>query len=157
MDQYNYLHQQAWNYFALHAQQRLTTVNFYLVVATTLTAAAVASFDKDFGSPWLRFAAGLLLSLLSFAFWRLDFRNRELIKAAENALRSFESEDKVSRGEREVPVEWLFTREHQQSERRRASTSWIGCLVLHSYSHVLNVLFGSFLFGGALIAVLAIK
>ena len=71
-----YLRQQAWDYFALHAQQRLTTVNFYLVVATTLTAAAVASFQEDFGFPGLRLPAGLLLALLSFAFWRLDLRNR---------------------------------------------------------------------------------
>ena len=40
MSRDDYLHQQAWNYFALHAQQRLTTVNFYLVLATALTAAA---------------------------------------------------------------------------------------------------------------------
>ena len=33
MSRDDYLHQQAWDYFALHAQQRLTTVNFYLVVA----------------------------------------------------------------------------------------------------------------------------
>lgn len=157
MDRHNYLHQQAWNCFALHAQQRLTTVNFYLVVATTLTAAAVASFDKEFGFPGLRLAAGLLLSFLSFAFWRLDFRNRKLIKSAEDALRSLESNEQLTRREGETPVEWLFTREQQQSELRKATTSWLGCLVLHSYSHVFNVLFGSFLVAGALIAALAIK
>ena len=74
MSRDDYLHQQAWNYFALHAQQRLTTVNFYLVVATALTAAAVASFGENFEFPRVRLAAGLLLSLLSFAFWRLDFK-----------------------------------------------------------------------------------
>ena len=44
------LRQQAWDYFALHAQQRLTTIKFYLVIATTLTAAAVASFGKTSNS-----------------------------------------------------------------------------------------------------------
>ena len=75
MSRDDYLHQQAWDYFALHAQQRLTTVNFYLVVATALTAAAVALFGENFRFPGLRMPAGLLLSLLSFAFWRLDIRN----------------------------------------------------------------------------------
>ena len=69
MSRDDYLHQQAWNYFALHAQQRLTTVNFYLVLATALTAAAVASFGENFQFSGMRLAAGLLLSLLSFAFW----------------------------------------------------------------------------------------
>ena len=68
MSRDDHLQQQAWNYFALHAQQRLTTVNFYLVVATALTAAAVASFGDNFEFPGVRLAAGLLLSLLSFAF-----------------------------------------------------------------------------------------
>ena len=101
MSRDDYLRRQAWDYFALHAQQRLTTVNFYLVMATALTAGAVASFDESFRFPGLRLPTGLLLSLLSFAFWRLDFRNRELIKAAEAALRSFEAGDRVDDGNEE--------------------------------------------------------
>ena len=153
----NYLQQQAWNYFALHAQQRLTTVNYYLVVATTLTATAVASFSEDFGFPGLRFPAGLLLSLLSFAFWRLDFRNRELINAAEATLRSLEASSGIDDSNGKPPVEWLFTREHCQSEERRATASWANRIVPRTYSHVFNVLFGSFLVVGFLIAGLAVQ
>ena len=157
MNRDEYLHHQAWNYFALHAQQRLTTVNFYLVLATALTAAAVASFGENFGFPGLRLPAGLLLSLLSFAFWRLDYRNRELISAAEAALRSLEANGGVGDGNGEPPVEWLFTREHRQSEERTGETGWTSYVVPHTYSHVFNVLFGSFLLTGFLIAVLAVK
>ncbi len=74
MSRDDYLHQQAWNYFALHAQQRLTTVNFYLVLATALTAAAVASFGENFQFPGVRLAAGLLLSLLSFCLLEARFQ-----------------------------------------------------------------------------------
>ena len=157
MNRDDYLHQQAWNYFALHAQQRLTTVNFYLVVATTLTAAAVASFGENFGFPGLRLPTGLLLSLLSFVFWRLDFRNRELIKAAEAALRSFEASGRIDDGNGEPPVEWLFTREDRRSEERKLQTSWTSYVVPYTYSDVLNVLFGSFLVTGFLIAILAVR
>ena len=152
-----YLQQQAWNYFALHAQQRLTTVNFYLVVATTLTAAAVASFGENFAFPGLRLPTGLLLSLLSFAFWRLDFRNRELIKAAETALRSLECRGRVGESHREPPVEWLFTGEERRSNERKGATGWKRYTVPHTYSDVFNVLFGSFLVAGLLVAVLAVK
>ena len=158
MSRDDYLHQQAWNYFALHAQQRLTTVNFYLVVATALTAAAVATFGENFGFPGLRLPAGLLLSLLSFAFWRLDFRNRELIKAAEAALRSREASGRIDDdGNGEPPVEWLFTREHRQSEERKKATDWRSCVMPHTYSHVFSVLFCSFFVAGLLIAVLAVR
>ena len=152
-----YLKQQAWNYFALHAQQRLTTVNFYLVVATTLTAAAVASFGENFGFPGLRLPTGLLLSLLSFVFWRLDFRNRELIEAAETALRCLEGSGPVGDINREPPAEWLFTREYRQSKEREGATVCGRHMVPHTYSDVFNVLFGSFLVIGFLVAVLAVK
>ena len=158
MSRDDYLHQQAWNYFALHAQQRLTTVNFYLVLATALTAAAVASFGENFEFPGVRLAAGLLLSLLSFAFWRLDFRNRELIKAAETALRALEaSGPRIDDGNGEPPVEWLFTREHRQSAERKRAAAWTSHVVPRTYSHVFNVLFGSFLVTGFLIALLAVR
>ena len=157
MSRDDYLRRQAWDYFALHAQQRLTTVNFYLVVAIALTAAAVASFDGNFQFPGLRLPAGLLLSLLSFAFWRLDVRNRELIKAAEAALRSFEASEQTNDGRREPPVEWLFTREYQQSQKRKVATGWTSYVIPHSYSHVFNVLFGSFFAIGLLIAGLAVR
>ena len=152
-----YLRKQAWDYFALHAQQRLTTVNFYLVVATALTAVAVGSFAENFGFPGLALPAGLLLSLLSFASWRLDFRNRELIWAAEAALRSFEAGSRVVNGTEEPPLEWLFTREYRQSEKRKGATDWRSYAVPHTYSHVFNVLFGSFFATGLLIAVLALR
>jgi hypothetical protein len=44
------LRKQAWDYVALHAQQRLTTLNFYIVLSSALTAAIVASFRKISGS-----------------------------------------------------------------------------------------------------------
>ena len=150
------LRQQAWDYFALHAQQRLTTIKFFLAIATTLTAAAVASFGENFQFPGLRLLAGVLLLLLSYAFWRLDFRNRELIKAAEAALRSFEADDRVNDDGEEPPVEWLFTREHRQSEKREETSSRTKYVIPRTYSDVFRMLFVCFLFLGLLMAVLAV-
>ena len=157
MNRDDYLRQQAWDYFALHAQQRLTTVRFYLVVAAALTAAAIASFGENFHIPCLGLAAGLLLSLLSYAFWRLDLRNRELIKAAEAVLRSFEATDQADDPMQEPPIQWLFTREYRESEKRRREAKWVSRVILRSYSHVFNVVYGSFFSIGLLVAVLAAR
>ena len=151
----DYLRQQAWDYFALHAQQRLTTVRFYLIVAAALTAAAAASFGENFPVPRLGFAAGLLLSVLSFAFWRLDLRNGELIKAAEAALRSFEARDGADDSVGDPPIQWLFTREYRESERRRREAKGVRRAIPRSYSHVFNVVYGCFFFAGLLIAAFA--
>lgn len=80
------IHKQAWDYFQLHSTQRLTTFNFYLVIASVLTAGLVSTFQKDFIFPIAGMALGGLLSFFSFIFWVLDRRNSQLIKNAEAAL-----------------------------------------------------------------------
>ena len=37
-----------WNYFQLHASQRMTTFNFFVVIAALLTAGLARTFDKDY-------------------------------------------------------------------------------------------------------------
>src|ERR1051325_4877182 len=84
--------QQAWDYFAIHASQRLTTFNFYLVIATLLTTGILASFQKQYEIRFAGIVLGLLLLIFSFVFWKLDQRNKHLIRHAERALRAFENQ-----------------------------------------------------------------
>ena len=157
MNRTKYLRQQAWEYFALHAQQRLTTVHFYLIVATTLVAMAAASLDAKSALAGLALPSGLLLLVLSLAFWRLDLRNRDLIWSAEAALRSFEASDPAADNAQEIPPAWLFTREYYQSQKRKDAIQWRRYIVPHTYSHVFNALFASFGATGFLITLLALN
>lgn len=143
----NPLRKQAWDYFALHAQQRLTTLNFYIVLSSALTAAIVASFQKEFQFPLLRGVAGLLMAVFSYAFWRLDLRNRWFVKRAEAALSAFElGHQHDDWSSRHLPVEFLFSdeRRHERQRTQRTSRSR-RLLVPQSYSDTFNMLF--FLFG----------
>jgi len=88
----DFLRKQAWDYFQTHASQRLTTFNFYIVTSGVITAAMVGTFQKEFRFPLIGVGLGLLLIFFSFVFWKLDNRNRSLIKNAEKALRWFERE-----------------------------------------------------------------
>src|ERR1044071_7818978 len=82
----------AWEYFKYHAGQRQAVFRFYLFVV----AACLVSFgysrrgvdNANAGNP-LSVAGplGLILTVLSFIFWRLDQRSRSLIKLAEGALK----------------------------------------------------------------------
>lgn len=85
------LEERAWQVFALHAAQRLTTFNFYIILASLLVTALVATFQKGFPLRYLGSVVGTLLTTVSYLFWRLDIRNRELIKLAEEVLKHFES------------------------------------------------------------------
>jgi hypothetical protein len=72
----------AWQWFNLHATQRMQAVNFFLVATAFLSTAYVAA---------LRFpavAAGVsaLGILFSLVFYRFEIRIQELVKAGEKAL-----------------------------------------------------------------------
>jgi hypothetical protein len=71
-------------WFEFHAQQRITTFNFYLVIYAGL-AGAISFMLKE------KFQLGsILISLImigvSILFWQLDVRNRQLIKIGESIL-----------------------------------------------------------------------
>lgn len=74
-----------WGYFELHAGQRLTMFNFFVVLSGLVTAGFGATMQ---GSPRMAFLGillGVVLMLLSFVFWKLDQRSSFLVKHAEDA------------------------------------------------------------------------
>jgi hypothetical protein len=74
----------AWNWFALHATQRMQAFNFFVVAAAFLIAAYAFILEEH---P----AAAAVLALVGawLTFWvnRLDARSRQLVDAGEDALR----------------------------------------------------------------------
>ena len=76
----------AWSYFQLHANQRMTTFNFFVVIAALLTTGLSGTFNKDFQNPFIGIVLGAGLIVISFIFWKLDQRIRYMIKHAETTL-----------------------------------------------------------------------
>src|SRR5438270_10748833 len=85
------LRDQAWKYFSLHADQRLKAFNFYLILCTVV-AGGILAVMKDIKDPRIVIPLSLLLPFLSFVFWKLDTRNRQLIDHGQNALMFFEDD-----------------------------------------------------------------
>lgn len=116
------MREHAWSYFQLHAQQRLTVFNFYIVLAGALTAGLVASLPRAEEQTALPVALGSLLLFFSFVFARLDVRNRTLIKNAEGGLRQIESSWAAERGEKVTALPAaVFSRDecHVQAAKKR--------------------------------------
>jgi len=80
----------AWKYFNVHATQRMSVFNFYLILVGLLTAGMVKTFERDFPFPWLGCVLGATLVIMSFIFWRFDERTRFLIRCGEDALKILE-------------------------------------------------------------------
>jgi hypothetical protein len=84
------LRDHAWDYFELHAEQRLKTFHFYILLETGLVGALLVA--ARLGSPEPRFLlmVGIAMVFFSFVFWKLDFRTKAMIKMSEEALKLYE-------------------------------------------------------------------
>lgn len=76
----------AWNYFALHADQRMKLFNFFLILAGLILGAFSAVRGMAPSTKLILFLP-LLMTLSALIFWRLDERTRSLVTRGEEALR----------------------------------------------------------------------
>jgi len=140
------LRKQAWDYFAIHAAQRITTFNFYLGLSFLVATAYFASFKTDSNLQTARPVLAALLCFFSFIFWKLDQRNRFLVKHAERALKHFEGLDLVDSDA------MLFTQEEIETNSSRLK-GWRRTLFWKwqlSYADCFNLVFAAFFILGLL-------
>jgi hypothetical protein len=78
----------AWNWFSLHAGQRMQLINFFIVAAAFITAGYASTIAACQYSVSAAVAVGGVVVCL--AFDRLDIRTRELVHIAEPALAKLE-------------------------------------------------------------------
>ena len=84
----------AWKYFALHADQRIKTFNFFLIMCTLIIGGLITLLrDAQHVTAKAPCAIGIGLTFIAFIFWKLDHRNRELIRHAEDALKVIEKDE----------------------------------------------------------------
>lgn len=74
----------AWDWFALHAKQRMQCVNFFFVAAAFLAAGYVTALTQS--RPGLALGIGGLGAWLSIWFNLLDRRTRQLVDAGQDAM-----------------------------------------------------------------------
>ena len=132
----------AWRYFDLHAKQRMSVFNFFLVLAGLLAASYVNSFTGAPPNHALSTILATMLSLISLIFWRLDRRTAYLIKNAEAALAH--AEEVLSGPDSEPTVDQLIRFEAKRT--RELTRSWFSTHM--TYSTCFRSVFFIFGFGG---------
>jgi hypothetical protein len=145
----------AWHYFLAHGQARLTTFRFYLAFCTIMwtgIAGILATGDKY----WLAGMLCLLQAFLSFIYWKVDLRHKELINNAQKALVTCESHWGLADVENNPHPLRLFTVDANDKRERRLSGRF-GRLRL-TYSKCVSIVFlvmglGGLMGGMLLIAV----
>jgi ABC-type multidrug transport system fused ATPase/permease subunit len=132
------LRQYVWNYFQVHAAQRLTTFNFYILISTLIATGFLIVIS---GMPILALLLSVILMVLSLVFWKLDVRNKQLVRTAEAGLKYLEGKDEIADKTSEPHILNVFRYEEAQTNKLRAEkVKWIWNRVF-TYSTCFNIVF----------------
>ena len=104
-DFYNIL----WNYFSMHANQRMQLFNFYIIIECFLLGGyfTVTQFINNHGL--YRIIICILVIMFSIVFFLLDFRTKTMIKIVEKSIIEIEQKHKVIIGNEFM----IFTNENE--------------------------------------------
>src|SRR2546421_633934 len=83
-------HEHAWKHFTIHAQQRMTSVQFFIALCTVIVG-GILVLIKDAPNTKVAVPLAFALPVFAFVFWKLDERSRQLLGAAEAALKHLEN------------------------------------------------------------------
>ena len=89
-----------WNYFSLHAEQRLKTFHFYLIVSAILIGAFINIFNGEQDLK-LAFILPYVLTFISFIFYMIDVRARYMLKTSQDAIKLIDT--KIIKNDEEHP------------------------------------------------------
>ncbi len=119
-DRVDALRDYAWKYFQFHADQRLKTFNFFVLFATVLIGGGLTLL-KDETIPRAGIAVGFfLLAFFAFVFWKLDQRNKDLIRHGEAALKHIEQMPYAAGAPDEITQ--IFSSEERATTKHRSTT-----------------------------------
>ena len=88
VDLYSVALDHAWQWFSLHADQRIKTLHLYVLFLALFTA-GYGTFSQIHNRP-LSIAVALIGVIVTASFWILEERNRRLVKIGEAALSEIE-------------------------------------------------------------------
>jgi hypothetical protein len=132
-----------WNYFAVHAEQRMHLFNFFVGLAVLMTGAMVGTFHKDFTIPSLGFVLGLGLVFISFVFSKLDQRVGYLVKNAEKGLSELEALFRGALDSGQVQTQLVLNEARATESLRKERARW-SPRAQYSYAQSFSLLFWFF-------------
>ncbi len=106
----------AWNYFDLYAAQRLKTFQFYITLSAALIGGLIAIGSKPEikEAESLKIGLGFSLFFISFIFYKLDLRTKQLIEISQDALKYLDDQYGLKSENGKAHVLQLFSVDDQK-------------------------------------------
>jgi hypothetical protein len=142
----------AWQYFKVHADQRMSLFNFFVVISALLTAALSTTWKKDCAHPMYGLFLSFGIVVISFVFWKLNQRVAYFIKHAEAALKDIENLSL-----KDGDLARLFCLEETKTKTVKEKTNWKIWTWHMTYSECFGVVYVVFAVIGLIGMVVAIR
>lgn len=127
-----------WNYFSIHASQRMQILNFYIVLETFFVTALLTTFQLENKLKFVQLIICIAIIFFSIIFFALDTRTKHMIKFSEESLIEIEKKYVNTYG-KEIMI---FSIEKKKTEEKRKNNR-ISKYIL-SYSKLLHLIFAFF-------------
>lgn len=149
----------AWNWFALHATQRMQAFNFFMVATAFLMAAYASVLEKH---PVVAAVVAAVGAWLAFLFNRLDARSSQLVHTGEDALKASQAHLASLTSNAQLKILDVVERPAASPDDSFVRRRWFALKwSMSSYGGVINwvqwTIVALFLFGVAYAACLAIR
>ncbi len=133
-----------WDYFVIHANQRMQILNFYIVLETFFITGLLTLFQLDGELTAFRFIVCIAIIFFSLIFYALDTRTKAMIKFSEDVLKTIEQKNVAKYGNEIM----IFNIEQEKTIYERRG-NWIAKHFL-SYSKLFRLIFQFFTLIGLL-------
>lgn len=130
-----------WDYFSIHAGQRIQILNFYIVLETFFITALLTLFQLSGDLTILRIILSIAIIFFSFIFYALDTRTKEMIKFSEEALKHIEQKYIEKYGSEIM----IFSIEHEKTQSNRRWSKFSKKYLSYSKLFRLTYLFFTFI------------
>lgn len=128
-----------WNYFSLHANQRMQLLHFYILLETFVITGLLTIFQLNGEFKIFRILLSVAIIFFSIVFKGLDKRAKEMIKYSENAIRYLEKKY-ILKYNGDIMI-FCIEEEKTAYERRK---NWCKKFFL-SYSKLFNLIYFFFI------------
>jgi hypothetical protein len=80
----------SWDYFKLLAQQRVTHFNLFIIIICAFSAVIISNIHSDIVGNSIALLLSFFQIFLCFIFYKIDIRNKYLIKHTESTIKNIE-------------------------------------------------------------------
>lgn len=116
----------SWNYFSLLSGQRMSMIDFYIVIEVALIGALFALLGEESRILWAERTVAFAVFFISVIFYCLDKRTKDMIHSCEDAILNIEDAYKAEMNTVKLPFTSIKTMTEPMDQKKKRKLTYSG-------------------------------